>query len=164
MKTYLAGKVEGSKWRVVQDCSITEWVASDGSNHSEHLWGGGYHPVDMIGNTDLQRAITDEVFTKLSKADCLVAYLDTPDSYGSVVEITLMVAMGKPCLIVIRMPVMNYSEEPDSLLWEQANIMADAYWFVSCLPEVRAITVESEEEATDVIRSFLLQTRARQFS
>ena len=162
MKVYLAGKVEGRKWQVVKSLSNIEWLASDGSNHSEHLWGaGGFHPQVRIGDENLASVILEDVLGKIHhQADCLVAYMDTNDSYGSIVELTVAATIGKPCLIIVRMP---HTEDDDDFLstsWEEAEPMADAYWFVSCLPSVRAATVESEEEATDVIRGFLLQMQS----
>ena len=157
MKVYLAGKVGGRKWEVVKPLSRVEWVASDGGDHSEHLWGGGCGSWGAIGGEDLRRPVADAL-RKIVVADSLVAYLDTNDSYGSIVELTIAAAYHKPCLLVVRMPPeivdgdFNHDGHP------VAASMADAYWFVSCLPAVRAALVESEAEATDVIRGFLLQT------
>ena len=167
MKVYLAGKVAGRKWEVVKPLSNVEWVASDGGNHSEHLWGGGWGPWDSIGSEDLKEPIYEYAIKNIIVADCLVAYLDTNDSYGSIVEVTLAAAYHKPCLLVVLMPPMppmDLDEDEDDPLFggpwfnPVAESMSDAYWFVSCLPGVRSALIESEAEATDVIRGFLLQT------
>ena len=105
MQLYLAGKVEGRKWAVVKDRTSVTWVSSDGSNHSEHLWGGGYHPLERIGNPDLRSTVASELLGKLRTSQGLVAYLDTPDSYGSIVEIATMSALNKPCFLVILAPI-----------------------------------------------------------
>jgi hypothetical protein len=161
MKVYLAGKVGGRKWEVVKPLANVEWVASDGSNHSEHLWGtGGFIPWDKIGQESLAWGV-DDAIKKIIVADCLVAYLDTHDCYGSIVELTLAAAYYKPCLLVVRMPPMIIDDDdpPGFPCFDAvAERMADAYWFVSCLPGVRSALIESEAEATDVIRGFLLQT------
>ena len=161
MKVYLAGKVEGRKWEVVKPLSSVEWVASDGRNHSEHLWGGGWGPWDAIGSEDLKGPVYEFAIKKIIVADCLVAYLDTNDSYGSIVEVTLAAAYHKPCLLVVLMPPipsMELGSDDGHQEGQRAWRMADAYWFVSCLPGVRVAIVVSEAEATDVIRGFLLQT------
>jgi hypothetical protein len=139
--------------------SNIEWVASDGSNHSEHLWGdGGFIPWDKIGQEALVWGV-QYAREKVVGADCLVAYMDTHDCYGSIVELTLAATFGKSCLLVVLMPpmILNDDEDSSKRFDAVAENMADAYWFVSCLPGVRAVTVESEAEATDVIRGFLLQ-------
>jgi len=163
MQLYLAGKVEGRKWAVVKDRTSVTWVSSDGSNHSEHLWGGGYHPLERIGNPDLRSTVASELLGKLRTSQGLVAYLDTPDSYGSIVEIATMSALNKPCFLVILAPHMDFTESPDDpnydAVWGQAEQVADAYWLVSSLPSVRAVTVESEAEAADVIRGYVLGVR-----
>jgi hypothetical protein len=164
-KVYLAGKVGGRKWEVVKPLSRAdvEWIASDGSNHSEHLWGGGWPSWDLIGQPDLTRPV-DDARKKIMIADCLIAYLDEADSYGSIVEVTLASAYQKRCLLIVLMPPERlgstaYEDLEDAPSFdERAWRMADAYWFVSCLPGVRAAIVTSEAEATDVIRGFLLQT------
>ena len=162
MKVYLAGKVAGRKWEVVKPLSRAdvEWIASDGGNHSEHLWGGGYPPWDLIGNEEVARSV-DDARKKIMIADCLIAYLDEDDSYGSIVEVTLASVYQKRCLLVVLMPPipsMELGSDDGHQEGQRAWRMADAYWFVSCLPGVRVAIVVSEAEATDVIRGFLLQT------
>ncbi len=83
----------------------------------------------------------------LAACDALVAYLDTPDSYGSVAEIAWAAAKGLPCLVVlrgVRAGVKSHDEQ-----------MADAYWFVAQLPHVDAEVVENRDETVGVIARFL---------
>ena len=161
MKIYLAGKVEGRKWEVVKNCSSIEWISSDGTNHSEHLWGCGLHPQERIGSTDLRSTVRTEVVGKLTFCNGLVAYLDTSDSYGSIAEIAIMATLNKPCFVVVLMPHINFTEDPDTAVWAEAEKVSDVYWLVSCLPNVRAVTVETESEAADVVRGYVLGMRVR---
>ena len=152
MKVYLAGKVEGRKWQVVKGRSSVEWVSSDGTNHSEHLWGGGFSPWDRIGSYDLRPTVTEQVVGNLRSCQRLVAYVDTPDAYGTIAEIATMAALQKPCFMVVLMPC-----DPDTNVWpEAAERMADAYWLVSCLPGVQSVTVDTEAGAVDVVHGYLL--------
>ena len=101
MNVYLAGKVGGRKWEVVKPLSNVEWVASDGSNHSEHLWGtGGFIPWDKIGQESLTWG-GDDAIKQIIVADCLVAYLDTHDCYGTIVELTLAVGASSLDAVIL---------------------------------------------------------------
>ena len=177
MSMYLAGKVAGAKWELWKALGGRErkeghlwWKelgderveASDGYNHSEHLWGGGMS-LDAIGSEDLRRSVEAYATEKIRGCSFLLAYLDRPDSFGSIAEIAYASALGKPCYLVLLVPEQEAvrvegSRDEWSYPWEA---MKDAYWFVSCLPGVKSAVVQSFEEGVDAARGYLLLAKRR---
>lgn len=152
MKTiYLAGKVEGRKWKVVPKHPLVKYVASDGNNHSEHNWAiaSEWKPLN---NPDMAEAVQEKFIDVLKKSVYLFAYLDTPNSYGSIAEIAYASALGIPCTVVVNDPCKQSGEvEKD---WTDQP-MADAYWFVSNFPLVHSLWADTEEHATELFTRFL---------
>ena len=128
-KVYLAGRVGGEKWKVAPKLIGAEWVASDGGNHSEHLWGVCVYDFD----SDHLRENLESCFVdKLRSCVGLVAYLYDTESYGSIAEIAYAAAMGKPCFVIVR----RHPKTDDGY-----DGMFNAYWFVSHLPGVKAYEI-----------------------
>ena len=172
MSMYLAGKVGGAKWELWKALGGREhregylwWrelsgirvEASDGTNHSEHLWGGGLS-LAAIGNEDLRQSVKQYATEKIRGCRFLLAYLDRADSFGSIAEIAYASALGKPCFVVLLVPeqeeeLVEGSENEYVYPWDG---MKDAYWFVSCFPGVKSVVVESFEEAIDAARGYIL--------
>jgi nucleoside 2-deoxyribosyltransferase len=141
---YLAGKVRGPKHEIAQEntgAGIT-FICSDGNTHAAHLWGIGWSFDDCANG--LREEVTRTALSQLREADMLFAYLDTPDSYGSIAEITYFIALGKPALVTI-------------LTGGKADYdrMFDAYWFVCSLPGVRARQVDNLAAASAILDEFL---------
>lgn len=139
MKIYLAGKVGGAKWSAITKHPYVEYVASDGHTHCEHDWG---HGVFTFGDESLRLEVANRCTGKIAVCDFLFAYLDTPDSYGSIAEIAYASALGKPCFVMIN----DDSEDSDSIMQidDDADLPElvidgfwDAYWLVSCFPSIK---------------------------
>ena len=176
---YLAGKVDGAKWDLWRELGGVEhreshpwWkelqgievVASDGTNHSEHLWGGGMS-LDAIGNTDLKESVKEYATDQIRRCAFLLAYLDKPDSFGSIAEIAYGAALGKRCYVVVLVPEQDEVSHVDEggreyVTWPWED-MKDAYWFVSCFPGVHSIVVQSFEEAKDAVRGYVLRGKSQ---
>ncbi len=151
---YLAGKVadRGSsrdnyaeargKWALARDAGLfTRFnvVGSDGDNHGSHRiicdqgdgeWGAYREDVQYYA---LDRLVPPTV---------VLAWLDSPSSYGSVAELAFAAARGLLCFMIIQ------SESGSCISWE--NPMWDAYWFVANFPNVTPIQVSTWDEAVAV--------------
>lgn len=174
MTMYLAGKVGGAKWDLWKGLGGVEhktghlhWKelgglkveASDGTNHSEHLWGGGLS-LSAIGSTDLSKSVKAYALQPIRHCRFLLAYLDTPDSFGSIAEIAYATALGKQCYVILLVPEQKEEVSVEEgghehVIWPWEG-MIDAYWFVSCFPGVKSVAVKSCEEAIDVARGYIL--------
>lgn len=138
-QVYLAGKVSGPKWALakswIESRGLKEWpfISSDGSNHSEHLWGNGSYCLSGIPH-DVKQYCIDEINNSVG----LVAYVETPDSFGTIAEIAYTSATGKPQFLIMN------ANRSDDTAWGR---MYDAYWFASNFPGVIGIEVDSDLDA-----------------
>lgn len=158
MKTtiYVAGKVRGKKWDVIPKHPMIEYVSSDGYKHSEHLWAVG---IQYQGSEDTRREVHGRCIDVIKASNALFAYLDTPDSFGSIAEIAYASALGIPSLVVVNMSFEADSDRTEREQWKPEDHdgypyekpiytpMDDAYWFVRNFPLVFSISVYSPEEA-----------------
>lgn len=138
---YLAGKVGGDKWTVARDFSDrVSFISSDGGDHSEHGYGIAAFSFEMLDSLGFgQEMIIENSISQLLASDYLIAYLDKPDSFGSIAEIAYASALGKRCVVIVL-----ESPFPDE---QMESPMYDAYWFISCFPHVELYVVYSLEEA-----------------
>lgn len=150
MRVYLAGKCGGPKWDLVEGLPVT-FTASDYKTHGMHLdalWGksAGYgsHPAEIYA----------EVCREIADSDFLIAYLDTPDSFGSIAEIAWASAFSKKCFLLIVDDVFTVVDD------ELTFPMLDAYWLVSNFPDVIVRTV-TKETARQAIEDILSEEKAR---
>ena len=141
MKTtiYVAGKVRGKKWDVIPKHPMIEYVSSDGYNHSEHLWA--INIGTPFGNNEaLRDGVNERCIDVIKASQVLFAYLDTPNSFGSIAEIAYASALNIPCIVLV-----NVSLDIADGSWH--GPMKDAYWFVCNFPGVISIEVSSQEDA-----------------
>jgi nucleoside 2-deoxyribosyltransferase len=147
---YLAGKVEGDKWKLVEDLekdSRFKFLASDGGNHSEHNYGVCQFDFKECNPHGVLNNIVQEEFnSKIARCDFLLAYLDCNTSYGSIAEIAWASAKGIPCHIILKRGPYAHHEDDDFFPMDEDGRF-DAYWFVSCFPKVTNVEVESLAEA-----------------
>jgi hypothetical protein len=156
---YLAGKVGGQKWTLVESIPpVVGWVSSDGSKHSEHKWGRG----PLCFSPDLKEAVVEEVIEPIKRCKYLVAYLDTPSSYGSIAEISYASAIGKESLVFVNTGGTSIEPdwcpndpEPEPERHRFYREMYDAYWFVTSFPKVRLIEVADINTAREVLNDWL---------
>lgn len=147
-KYYLAGKVNGRKWTVAKPIKTVTFIASDGSNHSEHDFGFGYFCFD--NNYEAMReTIKEYCLDEIKECDGLIAYLDEPTSFGSIAEIAYASANGKHSFVII-----NDQTRIDEFTFYSP--FYDVYWFVCQFPNVVVREVKTEKEATQAIRSYTL--------
>lgn len=157
-KIYLAGKVDGEKWRIKERFAhyVTyrsgeytpavpvefEFLSSDhGTPHKPYdppLFNG--HGI-FGGDKD---AIEKNVVDKLKECTDVCAYIESADCYGTIAEIAFASALGKPVLAFV-----NRSAEgtPEG---------RDAYKLVLNLPGVDTFKVESVTTAA-VMAYMLIQ-------
>jgi len=140
---YLAGKVNGNKNNLAANLNSrrkhpVKFSSSDGSDHSEHLWGFGTYEFD---DDHLKAHVLFEAIGQIEECDYMIAYLDTPDSFGSIAEIAYASSLGKDVYMIIK--VEDYYPEDETL---HKSGMYDAYWFVSNFPHVYAITVADDNK------------------
>ena len=143
---YLAGKVNGSKWELVKSSKFdTEiFICSDGQKHSEHDWAWSQYSYNC---SDLRLEIKEKALDAIKSCELLIAYFDTPDSFGSIAEIAYASSLGKKCFVII-----NTLE----LYCEKKYLeMFDAYWFVSHFPNVKAIECICIENAKEKFNNLL---------
>jgi len=124
MTIYLAGKVSGIKHELAKLVPGPRYVCSDGSNHSEHEFGIGCGNFDVCD--EAREPVLLCAIEPIRACDFLVAYLASPDSFGSIAEIAYASACGKRCYVLI---------ETQDDGWE--NPLLDAYWFVCSFPFVQ---------------------------
>jgi hypothetical protein len=142
---YLAGKVRGQKHEIASQNPWVgvEFICSDGSTHSPHQWGFSDWTFEGCSN-GLREEVNRNAIEQLQRADMLFAYLDTPDSFGSIAEIAYFSALGKPSLVTVLV-----GGKPT---YEQ---MFDAYWFVACFPQVRVRPVDNLGTASAILDELL---------
>lgn len=145
MTIYLAGKVNGNKHKLRKSLNSrrkypVDFCCSDGSNHSEHLWGFGYYEYS---EPNLRAHIFFEALTQIKSSDFVLAYLDTPDSFGSIIEITYASSFSKTVYMLINEDGHNSLDHENNTTDFSAS-MRDAYWFASNLPNVIAVVVTDE--------------------
>jgi hypothetical protein len=152
---YLAGKVGGKKWDIDKKINNNpedlkaNFISSDGRNHSEHDWGYGYYEFD---SDSMREQLKSGCLDEIEKCDFLIAWLDTPDSYGSIAEIAYASSIGKKCFVFIK-PEIIKENELDSP-------MHDAYWFVSHFPNVETLVLPFEE-TVELIKIICERTRSK---
>lgn len=157
VKIYLAGKVNGRKYKVVPKHPQIKYVTSDSSEHSEHQWG---YSLWTFRDKEIKQQLVYRCIEPLEASVAVFAYLDTPDSFGSIAEIAYASAKDIPSLVAI-----NTSSDAARALdarakWESEEhaeneyyydlhpgAMRDAYWFICNFPNVFGIAVSSEDEA-----------------
>ena len=163
---YLAGKVKGAKWHFAerQNLSrIADYFSSDAMDDLDDKAWNHTPPntmgLDWVGCSSGASVVEECVINKLRESDLLIAYLDTSNAYGTIAEIAYVSALGKPCIVIFALqiegetlhrpedyegagempedsfqailnaPVDNHGRHPDCLA-------TDAYWLVSCFPNV----------------------------
>ncbi len=149
VRVYLAGKVHGPKWEVVKGFKDVRFEASDEKKHGEHGWGFSYYDFGAWNPEWID--LTEQFLGPLLRCEILLAYLETPDSFGSIAEIAYAAAIGKPCHVII-----SGCAKPDGIddgTWHDE--LYDAYWFVTALPGVRAYAVPDRKEARRVAGSIV---------
>lgn len=164
---YIAGKVNGDKWKLIDDLkkdSRFSFVASDGQNHSEHDYGACmYDFTECNSGGVLDTSVRDFFHDQISKCDFLLAYLDCNTSYGSIAEIAWASAKGIPCKIILkRGPYLGPEDEGFHPMDEDGRF--DAYWFVSSFPNVTNVEMESFSEAKIEALNTLLRWWASKYS
>ena len=154
---YLVGKVRSTKWELVKKGHFSEaftFVSSDGNSHSEHLWGGSFKEGNGFDDSSgyEKEQVSERVLSQIQDCDFVVAYLDTPDAYGSIAEIAYASSIGKRVLVLICAEhAYAYVSTPET--FEHYAKMFDAYWFVCAFPGVKAIQVEDIQHAREVLRT-----------
>jgi ribosomal protein L32 len=156
LKIYLAGKVAGDKWKLFTEDQrkVCHIVASDGGNHSEHAFGWAIYDWDYC-NGDYKGSIKSYFIEEIVDSTHLIAYLDSPNSYGSIAEIGYAVARGIPCHVFLIDPC--FINDPNHIHGlPNVKGMFDAYWFVCSFPGV-ILTIctdlsDAKEKAQDLIK------------
>lgn len=144
MSIYLAGKVNGNKRKLQKNLNIRrkhpiDFCCSDGTDHSEHLWGFGYY---AYSDPALLIHVYHEALTQIQNCDFVIAYLDTPDSFGSIAEIAYASSIGKFVYMLINED--GHKSIDEDGVEHIGNSMTDAYWFISNFPHVVAIVVTND--------------------
>jgi hypothetical protein len=153
---YLAGKVGGIKWKVVEKIPFHRFYSSDGTNHSSHEWGYNLSWEMMMG--DGKDPVQEYIIDKVDGTDMLIAVLDKEISYGSIAEIAWFAAKGKPCYMIIIGTVDDNCEtdpEGNKFYKDIEGVIPDCYWLVASLPNVSCFCCESKEMATKKVCELL---------
>lgn len=164
---YLAGKINGSKWKLIDHRSDFNFVASDASEHGSdqgtwigHGWGMAVPEFDTCNN-EYKELLEDKFINVIKNCRHLLAYLDTPTSYGSIAEIATAAAYAKPSHVIIKAKLdvpfgdgYGYGDDEDSKMF-------DAYWFVCSFPRVKVYTVHDMNQARAVANQILDKIRDR---
>lgn len=149
---YLAGKVNGPKWDLVRGIRDVKFKSSDSGKHSNHCWGGG------TGFDDFNSELMEEVIRLINESVGVLAYVTTPDSFGTIAEVTWAARSYKPTHLIVEAPnpydgygddwpnhhELSPKERDEIDVWYQ---MADAYWFVSAIPGVTKHVTSCFEES-----------------
>lgn len=147
---YLAGKCRGNKMAFSLPFENRfAFVCSDGfdsKNQGFHFSGAGFgHGQWGWGNLDLARKeVMDVAVCLIAECDELIAYLDTPDSYGSIAEIAYASALRKRCAVFI-VESKSHKSMPSEA--------EDAYLFVCGLPYVSPFICKDMQHAQDWVRT-----------
>lgn len=137
---YLAGKARGEKWELIKYIQGCDFIASDDTDK-------GHGDFSCYGKNAAD---------KISVSDFLIAYLDTPDSYGSIAEIAWAAAMNKPCYMIVIDPLFPDRFSPDKEFSYEEYIsgdMYDAYHFVGSMPNVCSVEVKNKDDALIVFKN-----------
>jgi len=122
---YLAGKVNGPKNKVA---SSFLWFEDHMASTTKPPFRTKYRFVssDTVDHDHMDLA--PSLFAELlDECDILVAFVDTPDCFGTIAEVAYSAAKGKPCYLVI---------DQSKLDIENGFSMRNAYWFVAGLSGV----------------------------
>lgn len=164
-KIYLAGKVGGKKWDIIEGINPEKirFLASDGEYKKDNSWndeGGWFHGYvwteahnkigeewDAFGEDPADIAID-----LIVESDMMVAYLDKEDSYGSIAEIAYASAFGKKIFVFVDMgscetlkTIGKHGEEIWENYWGKNSKFRDAYWFVCSFPHVKTFFAGKED-------------------
>lgn len=145
---YLAGKVRGKKWELIEDIKNDDkyqFLASDGEYEETEIgevYNHGYSfdkPHNVIKSwEDNEENIVYFALFEIKHCDFLFAYLDKTDSYGSIAEMAYASAIGKPIFLVINESEINKDD------MEINSPFLDSYWFVSNFPNIKRIFTDFE--------------------
>jgi very-short-patch-repair endonuclease len=133
MKFYIAGKVMGSKWGIVPQQPKHAWVASDGwvdpgghrCTYDNH---GCFNPTDGVYEWDhFGRHVAELACTQIRNSDGVIAYVECPSAYGTLVEVGYALGCCKPTVLFVQ-----EWEESDFL----TGLMHDAYRFAGSMPTI----------------------------
>jgi nucleoside 2-deoxyribosyltransferase len=143
-KVYLAGRVNGPKYEIVDSLrNKAEFISSDGGNHSEHNLGGAYYDIHTCVS-EYREWVEEHAIEYIKNCDFLIAVVTDQKAYGTIAEIAYASALGKKCYIIIRRED-NIGDET----------YQDAYWFISCFPNVSLKIVYCDCMATREIDKIL---------
>jgi hypothetical protein len=142
-RIYVAGKIDGKKWELVRGLEDKhELVASDMPHRVStvhdfpgdegrlffyadpaHQVGGDLYgigkPHDRFGmgktfsNHVNQAAVERAICNQIRGCDFLIAYIDTPDAFGTIAEIAYASACGIPCHVFLNWTDPKYRFERD---------------------------------------------------
>lgn len=170
---YLAGK-----------CSRHKEPQSDKWNFASKVCGRISNPPIFVSSEDINNHNSDHNTSGFdwekhfgfiaNKCDMLLAYIDSPNSYGTIAEIAWFSAKGKPSLVVVGgvctiedsgfyvapgvrtmkklfgEDISGYGEDEDS------RSMHDVYWFVCSFPGVYLINkTMSLDHSVDIVSSLI---------
>jgi len=155
MKFYLAGKVRGNKWAIAPERPNHGWVASDG-----YICPGGYrsiydnhgcsNPTDGVEEWDhFGRHVPELACNLIRNSDAVVAYVDCPSAYGTLVELGYALGYGKPTVLFI-------------LEWHESEfltgLMHDAYRFAENMPGIANMPTSFEHARQNVEKLDMLES------
>lgn len=151
LNIYLAGKVGDNqiKWKAVEKINhVANFYSSDGTNHSQHLWGCSDWTFEGYDDDDLK--VKEYIIDKVPETDLLVAILDKELSCGSIAEIAWFAAFGVPCQIYLKVKQHTKPTKEESYtLTKEFNKVYDCYWLVSKFPRVNTKVVKNTKEIQD---------------
>lgn len=144
---YLAGKVGGDKWKIEKAVKhpFVQFYSSDRVPYDDvnpHVLLDSHDDVRDNHGCPKKNFSDEELSLFIERSfvipieyeiDILIAYLDTPDSFGSIAEIAFASAKKIPCFLFIK----NYGEYIK--FW-------DSYWFISCFPWVQSYEIKNIKE------------------
>ena len=104
----------------------------------------------------IKKWVSANILEEIRDCAFLVAYLHTPDCFGSIAEISYASAFGKPCYVSI-----VYPETPDNheLYIELCRPMIDAYWLVSNFDHVYCFESPIVEDSSIEHSSFYFEVK-----
>ena len=191
LQIYLAGKVNGDKWKFAKDYQlhiIADYFSSDAMDTIEGKHWCHTPPADRgldwvgeSGSGEPWHPVMEYIINQLHACDLLLAYLDTSDAYGTIAEIAYVSALGKPCVVVFTAPIEGERWYDPTLFADAGDISdsefqqiledqkkycpaTDAYWLVSCFPNVYTFREESTFNLKGAILSSLKEHRERKNS
>jgi hypothetical protein len=92
--------------------------------------------------------VENEICSKIDSSNLLVAYLDTPTSYGSIAEITYAATKGVPVYVIL-----CYQDKK----WEKQfrDAMIDTYWVACNMPGVDVQTITSIRDDSNYLNDHI---------